>query len=116
LEQHDNLTEISDSLDPSFNQSTRHNIDVATVMKIDSRFLMDCSNSESGSVLNNPDVKDKVIQRYDRIEHCTIREMVQSWYEFAMRKTYRSRGVVYLKMILAEPLHKWMLIQSRRTS
>jgi hypothetical protein len=86
LEQPDNLTEISDSLNSSSNQNTHHNVDTAKVMKIDSRFLMDCSNSESGSVLNTPDVKEKVIQRYDHIQHCTIRDMVQSWYKYASEK------------------------------
>jgi hypothetical protein len=40
-----------------------------------SRFCMDCTHSESGNVLNTPDVKTRVLERYDAIHHPTISSM-----------------------------------------
>ena len=52
-------------------------------VKNGSRFLMDCSNSETGHVLNTPDVKEKVIERYGLLCHPTIQNIVTEWYEYA---------------------------------
>ena len=51
-----------------------------------SRFLMDCSNSESGNVLNTPEVKEKVIERYGRIKHETFTTIVCGWYDYVERE------------------------------
>jgi len=48
-----------------------------------SRFCMDCTNSEGGNVLNTPDVKVKVLDRYGPIHHPTLSEMSTEWYEYA---------------------------------
>ena len=48
-----------------------------------SRFLMDCSNSESGNVLNTPEAKELVIARYSRLSHCTFRQIVQGFCAYA---------------------------------
>ena len=48
-----------------------------------SRYLMDCSNSESGHVLNTPEVKELVIARYGPVVYCTIQSIVTSWYNYA---------------------------------
>ena len=48
-----------------------------------SRFLMDCSNSESGHVLNTPAAKELVLARYGRLSHCTFREIVRGFCEYA---------------------------------
>jgi hypothetical protein len=50
-----------------------------------SKFCMDCTNSEAGNVLNTPDVKVKVLERYGPILHPTIRTMATDWYEYADR-------------------------------
>jgi hypothetical protein len=52
-------------------------------VKTGSRFLMDCSNSEAGHVLNTPEVKEKVIERYGLLCHPTIQNIVTEWYEYA---------------------------------
>jgi hypothetical protein len=44
---------------------------------------MDCTNSEAGNVLNTPDVKVKVLDRYGPIHHPTLSEMTSEWYEYA---------------------------------
>ena len=46
---------------------------------------MDCSNSESGQVLNTPEVKDAVIARYSKVVHPTLTLIFTRWYEFAGR-------------------------------
>ena len=48
-----------------------------------SRFCMDCTHSEAGNVLNTPDVKVKVLERYDYIHHPTLGSMITEWYEYA---------------------------------
>ena len=48
-----------------------------------SRFLMDCSNSESGNVLNTPEAKELVLARYSRLSHCTFRQIVQGFCKYA---------------------------------
>ena len=48
-----------------------------------SRFLMDCSNSESGNVLNTLEAKELVIARYSRLSHCTLRQIVQGFCQYA---------------------------------
>ena len=50
-----------------------------------SRFLMDCSNSESDQDLNTPEVKEAIIRRYGRVVHPTMQFMVTEWYEYAER-------------------------------
>jgi hypothetical protein len=57
--------------------------DYIPAVKMGSRFLMDCSNSESGQVLNTPAVKDRVIERFGVLSHPTISEMVTDWYKYA---------------------------------
>ena len=54
-----------------------------------SRFLMDCANSESGNVLNTPDVKEKVLERYNVIQHCTIKSIVTDWYAYAAKENVK---------------------------
>ena len=49
------------------------------------RFLMDCYNSDSGQVLNTPEVKEAVIARYAKIVHPTLHSIFNRWYEFARR-------------------------------
>ena len=44
---------------------------------------MDCTHSESGNVLNTPDVKTRVLERYDAIHHPTISSMATEWYAYA---------------------------------
>ena len=44
---------------------------------------MDCSNSDSGQVLNTPEVKKAVITRYAKIIHLTLNTIFTRWYEFA---------------------------------
>ena len=44
---------------------------------------MDCTTSESGTVLSTPDVKVKVSERYDAIDHPTINSMATEWCEYA---------------------------------
>jgi hypothetical protein len=48
-----------------------------------SRFLMDCSNSESGNVLNTPIAKELVIERYGQLSHCTFRQIMHGFCEYA---------------------------------
>jgi hypothetical protein len=48
-----------------------------------SRFLMDCSNSVSGNVLNTPEAKVKVIERYGAVQHPTIQMILTLWYAYA---------------------------------
>ena len=48
-----------------------------------SRFLMDCSNSESGHVLNTPAAKELVLARYSRLSHCTFRQIVRGFCDYA---------------------------------
>jgi hypothetical protein len=48
-----------------------------------SRFLMDCSNSESGNVLNTPEAKELVLARYSKLSHCTFRQIVRGFCEYA---------------------------------
>lgn len=50
------------------------------------RFLGDCSNSESGQVLNTPEVKLRVIEDWGAIEHPTISGMTEEWYEYAEKE------------------------------
>ena len=69
---------------PKYVPGVRDGLDVVVVDRpMGSRFLMDCSNSESGRVLNTPDVKVKVIERYGMIEHPTIQFIVTEWYAYA---------------------------------
>ena len=46
------------------------------------RFLMDCSNSESGQVLNTADVKVAVIERYGLVTLPTLPSIVTAWYVY----------------------------------
>ena len=48
-----------------------------------SRFIMDCSNSESGWVLNTPAVKEAVIARVGPVVYWTWPEIVEDWYAYA---------------------------------
>ena len=48
-----------------------------------SRFLMDCSNSEAGQVLNTPAVKVKVMERYSAVQHSSIQLILTLWYAYA---------------------------------
>ena len=48
-----------------------------------SRFIMDCSNSESGWVLNTPAVKAAVIDRVGPVAYWTWAEIVADWYAYA---------------------------------
>ena len=48
-----------------------------------SRFIMDCSNSESGWVLNTPAVKEAVIARVGPVVYATWPEIVEDWYVYA---------------------------------
>ena len=50
-----------------------------------SRFCMDCTNSEAGNVLNTPDVKVKVLDRYGPIHHPTLSEMTSEWPHWMVR-------------------------------
>ena len=56
-----------------------------------SRFLMDCSNSESGQVLNTPEVKERVIERYGPVVLCTFRSIVESWYVYVHKHNVHLR-------------------------
>ena len=51
-----------------------------------SRFLMDCSNSDSGQVLNTPAVKDMVIARYGFCALHAFQSIVTGWYTYADRE------------------------------
>ena len=46
---------------------------------------MDCTNSEAGNVLNTPDVKVKVLDRYGPIHHPTLSEMTSEWPHWMVR-------------------------------
>ena len=48
-----------------------------------SRFIMDCSNSESGWVLNTPAVKAAVIARVGPVAYWTWSDIVTDWYAYA---------------------------------
>ncbi len=47
---------------------------------------MDCSNSDSGHVLNTPEVKDMVITRYGFCALNTFQSIVVGWYQYAERE------------------------------
>ena len=51
-----------------------------------SRFLMDCSNSDSDQVLNTPEVKEMVINRYGFCSLPTFQSIVVGWYRYAERE------------------------------
>ena len=48
-----------------------------------SRFLMDCSNSESGQVLNTPAAKELVLARYSRLSHYAFQQIVRGFCAYA---------------------------------